>query len=165
MAKIEKITPNLWFDTEAEDAARYYTSIFKNSYVETITRYTAAGQETHKMKPGSVMTVVFSLDGTRFIGLNGGPIFKFNESVSFVVNCENQEEVDYFWEKLSAGGDPKSQQCGWLKDKFGLSWQIVPEILPQLLASVNESKAERVMAVMMKMKKLNVAELEAAAND
>jgi predicted 3-demethylubiquinone-9 3-methyltransferase (glyoxalase superfamily) len=163
MASIEKITPNLWFNTEAEDAAKYYTSIFKNSGIDHVTLYTKAGQEIHKKEPGSVLTVEFRLDGQKFIALNGGPEFKFNEAVSFVVNCQSQDEVDFYWEKLSEGGDPNTQQCGWLKDKFGLSWQVIPTILPRLLKDSDHEKAERAMAAMMKMKKLNIRELEAAA--
>src|SRR5688572_25442523 len=140
MAKLEKITPNLWFDSQAEEAAKFYTSIFKNSGIDKITRYPAAGQEIHQQKPGSVMTVEFNLEGQKFVGLNAGPIFKFNEAISFIVNCETQQEVDYFWGKLSQGGDPKAQQCGWLKDKFGLSWQIVPTALNKLLEDADTEK-------------------------
>lgn len=165
MAKIEKITPNLWFDSEAEEAAKYYTSIFKNSGIDRVTGYTKAGQEIHKKQPGSVMTVEFNLEGQKFVALNGGPYFKFNESISFIVNCENQKEVDYFWEKLSAGGDPKAQQCGWLKDKFGLSWQIVPTALTELMADPDQEKVELAMAAMLKMKKINISELEAAIEE
>ena len=124
MAKIERFTPNLWFDTEAEEAAKYYTSIFKNSKIDKVSYYPKVGQEIHGKEPGSVMTVEFNLDGQKFLALNGGPHFKFNEAISFVVNCENQKEVDYYWEKLSKV--PEAEQCGWCKDKFGLSWQIVP---------------------------------------
>ncbi|WP_336517817.1 VOC family protein [Pollutibacter soli] len=163
MATVQKITPNLWFANEAEDAAKFYVSVFDNSSMGDITTYTAAGQEIHKMKPGSVMTVEFTLDGQRFIALNGGPVFKFNESVSFVVTCETQEEIDYYWNKLSEGGDPHAQVCGWLKDKFGLSWQVVPSMLDKLFTSKNREKKSHVMEVMMKMKKLDIAELERAA--
>jgi predicted 3-demethylubiquinone-9 3-methyltransferase (glyoxalase superfamily) len=163
MATIEKITPNLWFNTEAEEAAKYYTSIFKNSGIDHVTYYTKAGQEIHKKEPGSVLTVEFRLDGQKFIALNGGPEFKFNEAISFVVNCQSQDEVDFFWERLSQDGDPHVQQCGWLKDKFGLSWQVVPTILPKLLKDTDHEKVERAMAAFMKMKKINIRELEAAA--
>jgi predicted 3-demethylubiquinone-9 3-methyltransferase (glyoxalase superfamily) len=163
MAKIEKITPNLWFDTQAEEAAKYYTSIFKNSSIDHTTYYTQAGQDIHKKKPGSVMTVMFTLQGQKFVALNGGPEFKFNESISFVVNCETQDEVDFFWNTLKEGGDPKAQQCGWLKDKFGLSWQIVPTALTKLTMSKDREKVERVVEAMMKMKKLDIHELEEAA--
>ena len=122
MPTIQRIAPCLWFDNQAEDAARFYTGIFKNSKIGAISRYGEAGREVHGRPPGSVMTVEFELDGHAFTGLNGGPLFKFNEAVSFQVNCATQAEVDYYWDKLIAGGDPKAQQCGWLKDKFGVSW-------------------------------------------
>jgi predicted 3-demethylubiquinone-9 3-methyltransferase (glyoxalase superfamily) len=163
MAKIEKITPNLWFDTQAEEAARYYTSIFKNSSIDHITYYTHAGKEIHKKKPGSVMTVEFNLMGHNFVALNGGPNIKFNEAISFVVDCETQEEVDFFWDKLKEGGDPKAQECGWLKDKYGLSWQIVPRMLTEVCRDKDQEKVERVIGSMMKMKKLDIRELEEAA--
>jgi predicted 3-demethylubiquinone-9 3-methyltransferase (glyoxalase superfamily) len=163
MATMQKIIPNLWFDTEAEDAAKLYTSIFKDSSIDKITRYPDVGQEIHKKKPGSVMTVEFTLQGQKYVALNGGPHFKFNEAVSFVVNCKDQKEVDYFWEKLSQGGDPSAQQCGWLKDKFGLSWQVVPVILEELLDDPDQEKVDQVFEAMLKMKKLNVDELERAA--
>lgn len=163
MATIKKITPNLWFDTEAEDAAKFYTSIFKRSKISRVSRYTNAGKEIHKKEPGSVMTVEFVLAGQSFVALNGGPDFKFNESISFAINCDDQKEIDYFWDKLSSGGDPKAQQCGWLKDKFGLSWQIVPEVLDELMADEDHEKVERTVDAMFKMKKLNIEELEAAA--
>lgn len=162
MTKIERITPNLWFDTEAEQAAKYYTSIFKKSGIDKVSYYTKTGQEIHQMKPGSVMTVEFNLEGQKFVALNGGPHFKFNEAVSFVVNCKTQNEVDYYWEKLSEGGDPKAQQCGWLKDKFGLSWQIVPTALTEMMTDPDQEKVELAMEAMLKMKKININELEAA---
>ena len=120
MATMQKITSNLWFNNQAEEAVNYYTAIFKNSKIDRITRYSKAGQEVHGMAAGSIMTISFSLEGQSFVALNGGPHFKFTEAVSFIVNCENQEEIDYYWNKLSAGGDEQAQQCGWLKDKFGL---------------------------------------------
>jgi predicted 3-demethylubiquinone-9 3-methyltransferase (glyoxalase superfamily) len=163
MATMQKITPNLWFDTEAEDAAKFYTSIFKDSSIDKIMRYPDVGQEIHKKKPGSVMTVEFTLQGQKYVALNGGPHFKFNEAVSFVVNCKDQVEVDYFWEKLSQGGDPTAQQCGWLKDKFGLSWQVVPVVLEELLDDPDQEKVDQVFEAMLKMKKLNVDDLERAA--
>jgi predicted 3-demethylubiquinone-9 3-methyltransferase (glyoxalase superfamily) len=163
MAKLEKITPNLWFDSQAEEAAKFYTSIFKNSGIDKITRYPNAGQEIHKQKPGSVMTVEFVLDGQKFIGLNAGPIFKFNEAISFVINCETQDEVDYYWSALSKGGDPSAQQCGWLKDKYGLSWQVVPTALNKLIDDADPERAEHVFSAMLKMKKLVIDELEEAA--
>ena len=126
MATMQKITSNLWFDGQAEDAAKFYTSVFKNSSIGRISRYGKEGYDIHKMPEGTVMTVEFELDGQPFVVLHGGPVFKFNEAVSFVVNCDSQTEIDYYWEKLSQGGDKQAQQCGWLKDKYGLSWQVVP---------------------------------------
>jgi len=159
---MQKITPFLWFDSQAEEAAQYYISIFKNSKLGIVSRYGKEGFEIHKQPEGRVMAVDFELNGQGFTALNGGPHFKFNESVSFQVQCENQEEVDYYWNALSAGGDPKAQQCGWLKDKYGLSWQVVPTILPKLLSSRDKQKSERVMKALMKMKKLDIAELTRA---
>ena len=163
MATTQRIRPFLWFDSQAEDAARFYTGIFKNSRIVTITRYGKAGFEVHHRPAGSVMTVEFELDGQTFTALNGGPVFTFNEAVSLEVHCETQEEVDYYWEKLTAGGDPKAQQCGWLKDKFGVSWQIVPKALPQLLRDPDREKSQRVMKAMLGMKKIEIDELERAA--
>jgi predicted 3-demethylubiquinone-9 3-methyltransferase (glyoxalase superfamily) len=163
MATTQKIVTNFWFDTEAEEAAKFYTSIFKNSSIDKITRYPAVGQEIHRKAPGSVMTVEFTLEGQKYVALNGGPDFKFNESISLVINCKDQAEVDYYWEKLTKGGDPKAQQCGWLKDKFGLSWQVVPVVLDELINQPDQEKADHVFAAMLKMKKLNVEELEQAA--
>lgn len=162
MATIQKITPNLWFSNQAEEAVNYYTSIFKNSKIGKISRYGKEGYEIHKMPEGTVMVIEFELEGQKFTALNGGPIFKFSEAISFIINCENQEEVDYYWNKLSAGGDKNAQQCGWLKDKFGLSWQIVPTILAELMSGKDKEKAQRVMAAMLQMKKLNISELEQA---
>lgn len=161
MSSVQKITPFLWFDKEAEEAAQFYTSVFKNSKMGKISRYPEAGQEIHKQKPGTAMTVQFELEGLSFTALNAGPMFKFNEAISFVVNCENQEEVDHFWSKLSAR--PENEACGWLKDKFGLSWQITPVRLMQLLSDPDKGKSSRVMNAMMKMKKIDIAELERAA--
>jgi predicted 3-demethylubiquinone-9 3-methyltransferase (glyoxalase superfamily) len=155
-----KISPCLWFDHQAEEAAHFYTSIFKDSKIIAIARYPQAGQEVHGKPPGSVMTVSFELSGQSFIALNGGPHFKFNEAVSLQIECGTQEEVDYYWEKLSEGGDPESQQCGWLKDKFGLSWQVVPRILPQLLTDADPTTSRRAMEAMLKMKKLDIAGLQ-----
>ncbi|HSE68580.1 MAG TPA: VOC family protein [Gemmatimonadales bacterium] len=160
----QRIAPCLWFDDQAEEAANFYTSIFKNSKIGEITRYGEAGRENHQRPPGSVMTVAFELDGQQFTALNGGPVFKFNEAVSFQIMCKNQKEVDYYWEKLTPGGDPSAQVCGWLKDKFGLSWQVVPSILPALVGDPHSEKSQRAMAAMMKMKKLDIAELERAYN-
>jgi predicted 3-demethylubiquinone-9 3-methyltransferase (glyoxalase superfamily) len=160
---MEKIVSCLWFEKEAEEAARLYTSVFKDSKLGQITRYGTEGQETHGGQPGSVMTVEFEILGRSFVALNGGPIFKFNEAVSFQVICETQEEVDHYWEKLSQGGDEKAQQCGWLKDKFGLSWQVVPAVLPKLLSNKDAEKAGRVMRALLQMKKLDIAALERAS--
>ena len=154
---MEKISPFLWFDTQAEEAANFYTSIFKNSKINGITRYGDAGPGPK----GSVMTVAFTLNGQEFVALNGGPIFKFNESISFVINCDSQEEIDYYWDNLLQGGTPS--QCGWLKDKFGLSWQVVPTILPKLFQSKDPEKSKRVMQAMMKMVKFDIKTLEDAA--
>ncbi len=163
MSHVHKISPNLWFDTQAEEAAEFYTGIFPNSKVNRIARYPEAGEEIHKMTPGSIMTVDFELDGQSFVALNAGPVFKFNEAISFVVHCDTQQEVDDFWEKLGAGGDPKANQCGWLKDKFGVSWQIVPTILTTLLMDPNPHKAASVFGAMLKMQKLDISALERAA--
>ena len=157
-----RITPCLWFDSQAEEAAEFYVSVFKNSTITSVARYPKAGQETHKQRPGSVMTVAFELDGQKFTALNGGPVFKFNEAVSLQVNCSNQEEIDHYWGKLSRGGDPKAQQCGWLKDKYGLSWQVVPTVLPEMLKDHESSKAQRAMEALLRMKKIEIAELERA---
>ena len=160
--KISTISPCLWFDTEAERAAKYYTGIFKNSKITTISRYGEAGREVHGRPPGSVMVVAFELDGLPFTALNGGPVFKFNEAVSLQVYCETQDEIDYYWDKLSKGGPKQAQQCGWLKDKFGLSWQIVPTIMSSMFGGDPSEKTERAFAAMMGMKKLNIAQLEKA---
>jgi predicted 3-demethylubiquinone-9 3-methyltransferase (glyoxalase superfamily) len=162
MPNVQRITPFLWFDTQAEDAAKFYTSIFKNSKITAVTRYSEAGREVHKKLPGTALTVGFELDGQHFTALNGGPQFKFSEAVSFVVHCENQEEVDFYWEKLGAGGDPKAQQCGWLKDKYGLSWQIVPNAMIKMLTDPDAAKSGRVMQALMQMKKLDIAALQRA---
>jgi len=162
MASLQKISPCLWFDSEAEDAAKFYISIFKNAKITNISRYGEAGREFHGKPPGTVMTVGFELEGQSFTALNGGPIFKFNEAVSFQVSCETQQEVDHYWQKLSEGADEKAQQCGWLKDKFGLSWQIVPTILPKLLSDPDSKKSQRAMTAMLQMKKLDIAKLKEA---
>jgi predicted 3-demethylubiquinone-9 3-methyltransferase (glyoxalase superfamily) len=153
---VQTITPFLWFDQQAEEAAQLYTSVFPNSKIVKTVRYGPAGPGP----AGSVMTVEFQLDGQTFVALNGGPIFKFSEAVSFVVNCETQDEVDHYWTKLSAGGT--EVQCGWLKDKFGLSWQIVPTALPRLLSDPDPVKAQRVMTAMLTMKKLDIRALQQA---
>ena len=162
MATLQKIVPCLWFDRQAEEAARFYVSLFKNSSVGQISRYTEAGRETHGRAPGEVMVVAFDLDGQSFTALNGGPQFKFNEAISFQVLCKNQKDIDTFWEKLSEGGDPNAQQCGWLKDKFGLCWQIVPRVLADMMADPDSSKTSRVMLAVMGMKKLDIKTLERA---
>jgi len=162
MKRIQKISPCLWFDHQAEEAASFYTSIFRNSKIGRISRYGEAGRETHRKPPGSVMTVAFELDGQTFTALNGGPIFKFNEAISLQVNCETQEEIDYYWEKLGAGGDEKAQQCGWLKDKYGVSWQIIPTVLPEMTSDPNPARSGRVMEAILKMKKINIDELKRA---
>lgn len=162
MPSFQKITPCLWFDNQAEEAARFYTSIFTNSKITTISYYGETGQEIHGRPAGSVLAVAFELDGCSFSALNGGPVFTFNEAVSFVVNCETQEEVDYFWEKLAEGGDKNAQQCGWLKDKFGASWQIVPRILFEQLSDPDTSKSQRAMGAMLQMKKLDIDTLTRA---
>jgi predicted 3-demethylubiquinone-9 3-methyltransferase (glyoxalase superfamily) len=157
-----RIQPCLWFDAQAEDAARFYVGIFKNSRILRIARYGKAGFEIHRRPQGSVMTVEFELDGQKFMALNGGPDFKFNEAVSFEIHCETQEEIDSYWEKLTAGGDPKAQQCGWLKDKFGLSWQVVPTELTEMLTDETSEASQRAFEAMLHMKKLDIEELKRA---
>jgi predicted 3-demethylubiquinone-9 3-methyltransferase (glyoxalase superfamily) len=151
------ITPCLWFDTEGEDAANFYVSVFPNSTIVDIARYGSAGPRPE----GTVMTVSFELDGTPFVALNGGPDFTFSEAISFQVSCEGQDEVDAYWSKLSEGGE--EGPCGWLKDRFGVSWQIVPTALPRLLGDLDPERSQRVMAAMLEMKKIEIAELERAA--
>jgi len=155
------ITTCLWFDNQAEAAARFYTSVFKHSKLGSITKYGDAGSQASGRPKGSTMTVEFELAGQKFLGLNGGPEFKFTEATSFVVNCEDQKEVDDYWTKLTAGGGSESV-CGWLKDKFGLSWQVVPTALSEMLTDEDPEKAERVMAALMHMRKIDLAALEAA---
>jgi predicted 3-demethylubiquinone-9 3-methyltransferase (glyoxalase superfamily) len=156
----QKITPFLWFNDKAEEAAKFYTSIFKNSKIVKITRYDEDAATPTGRPPGSVMTVDFELEGQEFVALNGGPMFEFTEAISFVVNCESQEEVDYFWKKLSAGGE--ESRCGWLKDKFGLSWQVVPTVLIAMLADKDTAKAKRVMHAMLQMDKIDIPTLKKA---
>ena len=158
----QRIAPCLWFDHQAEEAARFYVSVFKNSKIVTVSRYSKAGREIHGRPPGSVMTVAFELAGQSFTALNGGPAFTFNEALSLQVYCDTQEEVDYYWEKLSKGGDPKAQQCGWLKDKYGLSWQVVPKVLLEMLKDHDSPTAEQAMDAMLRMKKIDIGELEHA---
>ena|SRR4029079_18032894 len=159
---MQKISPCLWFDDQGEEAAKFYTSIFKDSKIGDVTRYGKEGYEIHGREEGTVMTVEFEIEGQKFLALNGGPIFKFNEAISFQVYCETQEEVDYYWEKLSEGGDEKAQQCGWLKDKYGVSWQIVPTILIKMLKDKDSEKSQRVMKVMLQMHKLEISTLKKA---
>jgi predicted 3-demethylubiquinone-9 3-methyltransferase (glyoxalase superfamily) len=160
---VQKMTPFLWFDGQAEDAVKFYTSIFKDSKVGRILRY---GEEVAKVSEsgrpvGSVLTIEFEIEGQKFVALNGGPQFKFNESISFAINCKTQEEVDYFWEKLTADGGEESA-CGWLRDKFGLSWQVTPTTLIDMLHDKDAAKAERIMHAMLQMKKIDIAKLRAA---
>ena len=159
---MQKISPCLWFDDKAEEAAKFYTSIFKDSKIGDVTRYGKEGYEIHGKEEGTVMTVEFEIEGQKFLGLNGGPIFKFNEAISFQVYCETQEEVDYYWEKLSEGGDEKAQVCGWLKDKYGVSWQIVPIILIEMLKDKDSEKSQKVMKAMLQMHKLDISTLKKA---
>jgi predicted 3-demethylubiquinone-9 3-methyltransferase (glyoxalase superfamily) len=159
---VQRITPCLWFDSQGEEAAKFYTGIFKNSRIVNIARYGEAGREVHGRPAGSAMTVAFELDGQRFTALNGGPLFKFSEAISFQVDCETQQEVDHYWDKLSEGGDKKAQQCGWLKDKYGLSWQVVPRILIEMMSDPDTEKSGRAMNAMLKMKKIDIAGLKRA---
>jgi len=159
----QKITTFLWFDNNAEEAVNFYTSVFKNSKINGVTRYSQAGQEVHRRPPGSVMVVEFEPDGEVFTALNGGPAFTFNEAISLQIMCDTQQEIDYYWDKLSQGGDPKAQVCGWLKDRYGLSWQVVPKKLKELVKNHESPAAQRVMTVMLQMKKLDIVELEQAA--
>ena len=159
---VQQISPCLWFDGQAEEAAKFYVSVFKKGKITRVTHYPDVGQETHGRAPGSVMTVEFVLNGLPFLGLNGGPLFKFNEAVSLMILCDTQAEVDYYWEKLSAGGDPSAQACGWLKDKYGLSWQVVPQKLMKIWKDEKSPGMKRAFAAMMEMKKLDIAKLQAA---
>ena len=163
MPRIQKITPCLWFDDEAEEAAKFYTSVFPNSRITHVSRYGKAGTEIHGRPPGSVMVAVFELDGQSFTALNGGPHFKFTEAISLQVNCDTQQEIDTYWEKLGAGGDPRAQQCGWLKDKYGLSWQIVPAMMQDMFSGTDQAREDRAMNAMLQMKKIDLAALKRAA--
>jgi predicted 3-demethylubiquinone-9 3-methyltransferase (glyoxalase superfamily) len=160
MLSMQKITPCLWFDDQAEEAAQFYTAIFRDARIVSITRYGEAGYEVHGKPAGTVMTVAFALEGQAFTALNGGPVFTFNEAISFQVYCETQEEVDYYWEKLSQGGDEKAQQCGWLKDKYGVSWQIVPTVLIEMLNDPDVAKSQKAMTAMLHMKKIDIETLK-----
>jgi len=158
---MQKITPFFWFDDHAEEAVNFYTSLFKNSKIVRIFRYTEEAAEKTGRPVGSVLTIEFEIEGQRFVALNGGPLFKFNESISFVINCDTQEEVDYFWEKLTANGGEESA-CGWLKDKFGVSWQVTPTVLIDMLHDSDQEKSERVMQAMLQMKKIDIKTLKEA---
>lgn len=162
MATINRIVPCLWFDRQAEDAAKFYVAIFRNSRITRINHFSETGHEIHGQPAGLVLTVAFELNGQPFTALNGGPQFKFNEAVSLQVMCSTQEEIDYYWEKLAAGGDKSAQQCGWLKDKFGLSWQVVPEQMAELLSDAKSAGYQRAISAMLQMKKLDIAALQRA---
>ncbi|MBX6320211.1 MAG: VOC family protein [Rhodospirillaceae bacterium] len=162
MAIVQRIVPCLWFGGQAEEAARFYVSIFPNSRIGTITRHGEQGIELHRQTPGSVMSVTFYLDGQEFLALNGGPMFKFTEAVSLIVQCETQAELDHYWNALTDGGDPEAQQCGWLKDRYGLSWQVVPVGLVEMLADGDTARTGRVMEALLGMKKLDLAALRRA---
>ena len=162
MQLIQRITPCLWFDGQAQEAAEFYTAVFRNSKIVKIVRYGEAGHDAHGQPAGTVMVVAFELDGQTFTALNGGPMFKFNEAISLQINCETQEDVDYYWNKLSKGGDEKAQLCGWLKDKFGLSWQVVPRVLVEMMADPDPEKSGRAMKAMLQMKKIDIAQLKRA---
>jgi predicted 3-demethylubiquinone-9 3-methyltransferase (glyoxalase superfamily) len=162
---MDRIAPCLWFDHQAEEAATFYVSVFKNSKIIAVSRYTRAGVEIHHRPAGSVMTVEFELDGQPFTALNGGPVFTFNEAVSLQVFCDTQQDIDYYWDKLSQGGDPQAQQCGWLKDRYGVSWQVVPRMMGDLFKDHTSARTERAMEAMLRMKKINIAELERAASE
>lgn len=159
----KKITPCLWFDSEAEEAAKFYVSVFKNSAIQHISRYGKEGKDIHGKEAGTVLTVSFTLNGQPFMALNGGPVFKFNESVSFQVFCDTQEEIDYYWNTLTKDGT--ESQCGWLKDKYGLSWQIIPTVLSELMNSGDNEKSDKVMKAFLKMKKFDISALRKAAEE
>ncbi|MEO6306130.1 MAG: VOC family protein [Bacteroidia bacterium] len=160
---MQNISICLWFDKNAEEAVNYYLSIFKDSKILRVTHYGKEGYEIHKMPDGTILTIEFILNGQKFVALNGGPVFKFNEAVSIIVNCASQKEIDHYWDHLTVGGDERSQQCGWLKDKYGLSWQIVPTILDDLLHKEDNQSSRPVMKAMMDMKKIDIKTLEEAA--
>jgi len=159
---MQKISPCLWFDDNAEDAVKFYASIFKDSKIGNVTRFGKEGYEIHKKKEGSVMTIDFKIEGQKFLALNGGPIFKFNEAISFQIYCDTQEEIDYYWDKLTEDGDKNAQVCGWLKDKSGVSWQVVPVALIKMLEDKDSRKTERVMKAMLQMQKLDIDALRKA---
>ncbi|RJG06804.1 VOC family protein [Noviherbaspirillum cavernae] len=162
MQSVNRISPCLWFDDHAEEAVTFYTGIFQNSKITKISRYGEAGKEFHGKEPGTVMAISFELNGQPFSALNGGPMFKFNEAISFQIDCATQEEVDHYWSRLSAGGDEQAQQCGWLKDKYGVSWQIVPSVLIEMLGDADTVKSQRAMTAMLQMKKFDIAALKRA---
>ncbi|ARU04552.1 hypothetical protein CCO03_07560 [Comamonas serinivorans] len=162
MAQLHRIAPCLWFDSQAEEAARFYAGIFPNSAIGLITRYSEVGFEHHGRPAGSVLTVSFTLDGQEMVALNGGPVFQFNPAVSLMVNCDTQAEIDHYWARLGEGGDPNAQQCGWLADRYGVSWQIAPRMWAELYTSPNQAGAKRAMQAMFGMKKLDIARLQAA---
>jgi predicted 3-demethylubiquinone-9 3-methyltransferase (glyoxalase superfamily) len=162
MSTTPRIRPCLWFADQGEEAARFYTGIFPNSRIVATTRFSEAGIEIHGRPPGSVMTVTFELDGHQFTALNGGPMFTFNEAISLEVHCANQEEVDYYWERLGEGGDPAAQQCGWLKDRYGVSWQVIPTAMERMFDDPDSPATQRAMNAMLQMTKLDLAELERA---
>jgi len=159
---MQRISPCLWFNNNAEEAVKFYVSIFKNSKIGNVTHYGKEGYEIHKNKEGTVMTIDFEIEGQKFLALNGGPIFRFNEAISFQIYCETQDEVDYYWDKLTEGGDKNAQVCGWLKDKFGVSWQVVPVVLIRMLQDKDSNKTERVMKAMLQMHKLDINALTKA---
>jgi predicted 3-demethylubiquinone-9 3-methyltransferase (glyoxalase superfamily) len=159
---ISQLTTCLWFDGQAEEAAQLYTSVFPNSKITHRQHYTAVAQDVHGQQPGSLMVIEFSLNGQKFVGLNGGPHFKHSEAVSFMVDCDDQDEIDHYWEKLGEGGDPARRQCGWLADRFGVAWQVTPKALKEMMASEDRAAADRVTAAMMQMKKMDLAGLRKA---
>lgn len=162
MNTIPKITPNLWFERNAEEAAEFYITVFPDSRISRVSHYSEEGFDVHGMSAGTVMTVEFYLAGQRFLALNGGPHFKFNEAISLMIDCQDQAEIDRYWDTLSANGDPDSQQCGWLKDRFGLSWQVTPAALGEMMVDPDQNRRDRVMRAMLQMKKLDIAVLQHA---
>lgn len=159
---MQRITPCLWYDDQAEDAARFYVSVFPNARIEAVSRYGDAGREVHGRPAGSVMTVAFVLDGQDFVALNGGPLFRFNEAISLQIDCKTQAEIDYYWARLTAGGDEQAQQCGWLKDRYGVSWQVVPTDMNAMMRDPDPERSGRVMTAFMNMKKLDLEALQRA---
>ena len=162
MQAIQGIVPCLWFDDQAEEAAGFYTAIFRDSKITSVTRYGEVGHEIHGGAAGTVMTVAFELDGQAFTALNGGPVFRFNEAISFQVHCDTQEEVDYYWERLSEGGDETAQQCGWLKDKCGVSWQVIPRVLLEMIRDPGSEQSQRAVGAILRMKKIDMDEVKRA---